>query len=200
MEFRFFCLLASLIAYSKPLKVVDRSSENIDPISARYLLTSDFESGSLSPWFDQSPGQVQWKIESYETPFETNSPVPQPLNGSKYLRAVRNVNLQSGTAIFSSPVFTALPGDQISFSFWIRSRRLQTNALEVNSFILTFVSESIWWTFNSLFEQLVSVQGNTETSLIDLSQYSSPSNSEWRTINAISLPVTEPTDISVIKK
>ena len=135
MRFRFFCLLASLIAYSTPLKVVDRLSEHVDTISARYLLTSDFESGSISPWFDQSPGQVQWKVESYETPFETDSPVPQPFNGTKYLRAVRNANLKSGTAILSSHLFTVLPGDQISFSFWIRSRRLQTNTLEVNSFI-----------------------------------------------------------------
>ena len=138
MKLRSFLLLIFLVTYS--MSVVDFYAGQLDPQSPRYFLSNDFESGTMSPWFDQSPGQVQWKVESYESPFETDSPAPQPLNGTKYLRSVRNANLQSGTAILSSPLFTALPGDQISFSFWIRSRRLQTNTLEVNSFILKLLS------------------------------------------------------------
>lgn len=131
MDVHFFICIAFLVAHSTSFVAVERSPEKIDALSARYLVSSDFESGTMSPWFDQSPGQVNWQVENFDSPFETNSPTPQPLNGTKYLRAVRNANLQSGTAILSSPLFTALPGDQISFSFWIRSRRLQTNTLEV---------------------------------------------------------------------
>ena len=125
-----FTLLAFLMVYSPALVINDRRSlAKLDP---RVSLNNDFENGTMSPWCDQSNGQVHWKVESFDTPFDLDSPGPQPFDGSQYLRAVRNANLQSGLTILNSPSFTALPGDLVSFSFWIRSRRLQGNTLEVN--------------------------------------------------------------------
>ena len=108
----------------------DPLSDRADPYAARYLLTRDFEDGTMAPWLDQSSGKVNWKLESFDSPSESISP-PPPLRGSSYLRVTRNGNLQSGLAILTSQVFTALPGDRLTFSFWIQSRHLQANTLEV---------------------------------------------------------------------
>ena len=104
----------------------------IDPRLARMLVTSDFESGTMSPWFDQSPAKVNWRVEHFNSPAEVNSPAPAPASGTKYLRATRNSNLTSGLAVLQSPVFTALPGDKVQFSFWIRSQQPQGSNLEVS--------------------------------------------------------------------
>lgn len=100
------------------------------------MLDNDFESGSISPWMDESPGNVDWQIEKFSSPSETNSPVPPQSSGGSYLRATRNAYLSSGLAVFSTPNFTAYPGDKVSFDFWIRSKYPQGNSLEVlpNSF------------------------------------------------------------------
>ena len=104
----------------------------IGPRLAQTLVTSDFESGTMSPWFDQSPAKVNWRVEYFYSPAEVNSPAPAPASGTKYLRATRNSNLTSGLAVLQSPVFTALPGDKVQFSFWIRSQQPQGSNLEVS--------------------------------------------------------------------
>ena len=104
--------------------------------SMRIDLSEDFENASIDPWYDSSPGKVNWQVERFDAPSESNYSVP-PFNvGNYYLRVARNVNLQSGLAILMSPVFTAQPGDVATFSYWIRSRRAQGNTLEVS--YLTF--------------------------------------------------------------
>lgn len=110
-----------------------RNAEVItDPKLARTLLDKDFESGSANPWFDESPAYVNWRVEDVASPTERNSSVPPPSTGTKYMRATRNADLSSGLAILRSPVFTASPGDRVSFDFWIRSKRPEGNNLEVN--------------------------------------------------------------------
>jgi hypothetical protein len=104
----------------------------IVPQMAQILVTNDFESGTMSPWFDQSPAKVNWRVEDFSSPAEVNSPAPAPATGTKYLRATRNSNLTSGLAVLQSPVFTALPGDKVRFSFWIRSQQPQGSNLEVS--------------------------------------------------------------------
>jgi len=104
----------------------------IGPQLAQMLVTNDFESGTTSPWFDQSPAKVNWRVEDFYSPAEVNSPAPAPAAGRKYLRATRNSNLTSGLAVLQSPVFTALPGDKVRFSFWIRSQQPQGSNLEVS--------------------------------------------------------------------
>ena len=95
------------------------------------FLDNDFESASLSPWTDQSPGNVKWQIENFSSPSEINSPAPSPVSGSSYLRATRNSELSSGLAVLITPNFTAYPGDKVSFDFWIRSKYSHGNSLEV---------------------------------------------------------------------
>ncbi len=110
-----------------------RNAEVItDPKLARTLLDNDFESGSANPWFDESPAYVNWRVEDVASPTERNSSVPPPPTGTKYMRATRNADLLSGLAVLRSPVFTANPGDRVSFDFWIRSKRPEGNNLEVN--------------------------------------------------------------------
>jgi hypothetical protein len=104
----------------------------IAPQLGHMLVTSDFESGTMSPWFDQSPAKVNWRVEDFNSPAEVNSPAPAPATGRKYLRATRNSNLTSGLAVLQSPVFTALPVDKVRFSFWIRSQQPQGSNLEVS--------------------------------------------------------------------
>jgi hypothetical protein len=125
------CFLLSLSG----LATVDVSADpvKIDPWLARSFVSNDFEGGTMSPWFDQSPARVNWKIEQLTSPAEVDSPAPRPPNGTQFLRATRNADLASGLAVLRSPVFTALPGDKVRFTFWIRSRQPQANNLEVQS-------------------------------------------------------------------
>ena len=108
-------------------------NEVIDPKLIRTLLDNDFESGSANPWYDQSPANVNWRVENVASPSETNSSAPMPSVGTYYMRATRNADLTSGLAVLTSPVFTANPGDRVSFDFWIRSKRPEGNNLEVHS-------------------------------------------------------------------
>lgn len=105
--------------------------ELVDSVQARNLVDNDFESGSAGSWFDESPGNVNWRVEDYSSPNEEGNPAPEPTSGRKYLRAVRNADFQSGLAILRSATFTANPGDQVAFDFWIRSKRPEGNNLEV---------------------------------------------------------------------
>ena len=136
---------------------------------ARALPLNDFESGAMSPWFDESAADAKWYLESFDAPFDPSVPVPQPGAGSKYLRVQRPPGT-SGQAALRSELFTAQPGDELRFSFWIRSQILQTNNLEV------------YWQNGTRLERILS-----------LVQYSTPTNFEWREASVV-LPVTAPTE------
>lgn len=104
---------------------------SVDPLSARSLLDNDFENGFEDPWYDSSPSNVHWVIEDFNNPFEVNYPAPTPSIGTKYLRAIRNEQLSPGLLILRTVTFTALPGDEISLNFWIRSKYTGGNTLDV---------------------------------------------------------------------
>lgn len=106
----------------------------VDPLTARALLDNDFESGTGEPWYDSSPNTVHWVVEDFSSPSENYSP-PAPLNGAKYLRATCNEQQTPGQVILRTVTFTAFPGDEISFNFWIRSKYIGGNTLEVFRFI-----------------------------------------------------------------
>lgn len=115
-------LLATLVSRfcptaSAPLDQVVPEDLNRLSASTKHVLSNDFESGSMIPWFDQSLGKVHWNVESFDSPFEPDSPAPLPLAGTKYLRVARNANLEPGLAILRSAVFTARTGDLVTFSF-----------------------------------------------------------------------------------
>ena len=133
MELHLYSLLATVITHSWANVVVNQSPNDLDPYSTREILSSDFESGSMSPWYDLSTSSVNWQIERLDSSTETNSAAPQPASGETYLRLTRNANLDLGLAILNSAVFIALPGDQVNFTFWIRSRQPLGNSLQVIS-------------------------------------------------------------------
>lgn len=89
---------------------LDSEDAKVDPKLVRTLLDNNFESGTLSPWYDESPGYVNWRVENLASPSEANSTAPKPATGSQYVRATRNADLASGLAILRSPTFTASPG------------------------------------------------------------------------------------------
>ena len=105
----------------------------VDTITARSLLDNDFESGTSDPWYDSSPSTVHWVVEDLSSPTESYS-APTPLIGTKYLRATRDAQLSPGQLILRTVTFTAFPGDEISFNFWIRSKYTGGNTLEVTYF------------------------------------------------------------------
>lgn len=111
-------------------------SFDVNPLSARILLSNNFESGSADPWYDNSPSSVHWIVEDFYYPAEVSNPPPAPLSGTKYLRATRNSQLSAGLLILRSEAFTALPGDTITFEFWIRSRFDSGNVLEVKHLVI----------------------------------------------------------------
>lgn len=57
-------------------------------------------------FIDVTSGIVNWAIEDYASPIETNNPAPKPTSGSKYLRAARNSQSEAGRAILRSEIFT----------------------------------------------------------------------------------------------
>ena len=128
-----FSLFLTVFASKLPSPNRIKQQEAIDPLLARTLLDNNFESGSASPWFDESPGNVNWRVEEFSLPSEVTSPAPKPAIGTSYLRVTRKADLSSGLGVFTSPVFTANPGDKVSFDFWIRSKRPEGNNLEVKS-------------------------------------------------------------------
>ena len=105
--------------------------EQIDPQLARVLLSNDFESGTADPWYDSSPSTAHWVVEDFTSPAEADYPPPTLTTGTKYLRATRNAQLSSGLLILRTLTFTAFPGDQVSFRFWIRSKYTGGNTLDV---------------------------------------------------------------------
>ncbi|EFX83115.1 hypothetical protein DAPPUDRAFT_316109 [Daphnia pulex] len=148
-------------------------SLEIDPQSARILLNNDFESGSADPWYDSSPSTVHWDVEDFTMPSEVNYPPAIPLSGTKYLRATRDAQLSPGFVILRTVEFMALPGDRITFKFWIRSK----------------------YTFGNTLELILAI-GDTETTLLTLSSYSTSVNVEWRQASTL-IPVPEPTVLTL---
>jgi hypothetical protein len=104
---------------------------DIGLLTARSLLNNDFESGAAYPWYDSSPFSVHWVVEDLSSPTENYSP-PTPLSGTKYLRATRDALENPGQLILRTLTFTAFPGDEVSFHFWIRSKYTGGNTLEVS--------------------------------------------------------------------
>lgn len=138
----FFLVIAICSAGRVPLskqnvrKQVFRPFMLVDPLTARSLLNNDFENGIEDPWYDSSPNTVHWVVEDFSSPTASYTP-PAPLKGTKYLRATRDEQLTPGLLILRTVVFTALPGDVISFDFWIRSKYTGGNTLEVRWAVLT---------------------------------------------------------------
>ncbi|XP_046656473.1 uncharacterized protein LOC124349713 isoform X3 [Daphnia pulicaria] len=149
-------------------------SFDVNPLSARILLSNNFESGSADPWYDNStPSSVYWNVEDFSSPTEVNYPPPTPLSGTKYLRSTRNSQLSAGLVILRTVTFTAFPGDTMTFDFWIRSRYASGNALEVVMAAVAF-----------------------ETTILTLTSYSTAENFDWRPAS-VSLPVSEPTGVTL---
>lgn len=95
-------------------------------------LDNDFESGTLQPWIDESPGSVRWKVENQYSSWEPSNPAPQPSNGKNYLRIDRGGSPYFSIAILRSPTFKLTSSEYyISFSFWIRSKWPAFTNLEV---------------------------------------------------------------------
>jgi hypothetical protein len=138
----FFLVAISIAACWAGLDVSQNRLSDVDPRSARILLSNNFESGSADPWYDNSPSSVHWIVEDFYYPAEVSNPPPAPLSGTKYLRATRNSQLSAGLLILRSEAFTALPGDTITFKFWIRSRFDSGNVLEVKLLVIEKLSIS----------------------------------------------------------
>ncbi|XP_032782465.2 uncharacterized protein LOC116920353 [Daphnia magna] len=178
----FFLVIAICSAGRVPLskqnvrKQVFRPFMLVDPLTARSLLNNDFENGIEDPWYDSSPNTVHWVVEDFSSPTASYTP-PAPLKGTKYLRATRDEQLTPGLLILRTVVFTALPGDVISFDFWIRSKYTGGNTLD-----------------------LVVSLDDVETTLLSLSSYSTSVNFEWRRISSPILDdsFTEPTQVTLI--
>ena len=101
-------------------------------------LSNDFENGTLGLWNNTGLGSVRWQVEDNSTLIEPGYPAPIPDGGEKYLRINHSTpgltaNFSSGLAVLKSPLFTAQPGDLVSFSFWIRSKNYKGNSLVVNN-------------------------------------------------------------------
>ena len=129
-------LIAVCSSLPRPELNVNSRPELRDPQEVRMLISSnDFEDDRMSPWYDQSSGQVRWDIEDYTNPSQNDIQAPKPGAGTKYLRGIRS-QLVEGTAVLRSEPFTASPGDQISFSFWIQSRRTGVNNIAVTRFTI----------------------------------------------------------------
>ncbi len=84
-----------------------------NPRVSKEALDNNFEDGRLGPWYDDSPGNVNWKIETYPASFDSLAPFPS--SGLRYLRASRFPNRLSGLAVLRSEPFLASPGDKASF-------------------------------------------------------------------------------------
>lgn len=93
-------ILSSCVAFKSPS----------DWKSVRISISNDFELGRYSPFYDDSPGNVKWIIEEVSQPPEADSPAPTPDLGTKYLRATRDADLESGLAVLRSEVISGMVG------------------------------------------------------------------------------------------
>ncbi|KAI9556535.1 hypothetical protein GHT06_016325 [Daphnia sinensis] len=165
----------SIIPLSQQTSIKNGSNiRQLEPQLARLFLNNDFESGLADPWYDSSLGPIHWTVEDFSSPAEINYPPPIPSTGTKYLRATRDAQLSPGLLVLRTVIFTAFPGDRISFNFWIRSK----------------------YTFGNTLELVLAI-GDAETTLLTLSSYSTSVNFEWRPAST-SIPVSSPTDLTLI--
>ncbi|XP_057373359.1 uncharacterized protein LOC130694302 [Daphnia carinata] len=153
---------------------LDVTLVDINSKLTRTSVTNDFESGSPDPWIDTSPTSVYWNVEDFSIPAEVDYPPPTPSIGTKYLRATRDSQLTPGLLVLRTATFAAIPGDSITFKFWIRSKYTGGNTLD-----------------------LVLAIENVETTLLTLSSYSTSVNFEWRTASS-SFPISTPTNLTLI--
>nr|CAH0103176.1 unnamed protein product [Daphnia galeata] len=166
-----FILLFSLPLLSTSFRLSDGEKRNIVSNEflhkkiGRVLQLSDFESGTMAPWIDESAADARWNIEDLDMPFDSTQPAPPPPSGTKYLR-VNRPSGTSGQAVLRSEQFTVEPGDQFRLSFWIRSDPTQINNIQV------------YWSNNGVQERILS-----------LVEYSTPTNFEWRSITVL-IPTT----------
>ena len=145
-------LSANLSNFHILIKSVHKMKKNLFAFSVGFLLllaltlviaavdlNNNFESGTLSPWIEQSKSVVKWKIENRTSAWEPGNAAPLPSNGTNYLRVNRGSSLAFGVAVLRSQVFTVAPFSRdttFSFSFWIRSKWPQFTNLEViNNFL-----------------------------------------------------------------
>ncbi len=132
-----FLVFSPLLAASFSLSAAGKWNNEVpvqEPAAhhvGRSLPLSDFESGAMSPWIDESAADARWVVEDFGSPIDATQPAPQPASGTKYLRVTRPAGT-TGQAVLRSEPFMVDPGDQITLNFWIRSQIIQTNNLEVN--------------------------------------------------------------------
>ena len=108
-------------------------------INNQHYLNKDFENEDISPWLlDESENGDgwQWAIEEISKPFEEGNPAPFPSSEGMDLSGLHHLRLKRtgpffGVAGLRSPTFTAYPGDEIQFSYWIRSRFSNFNNIQV---------------------------------------------------------------------
>jgi hypothetical protein len=146
-----FCSLLCLIHLS-----VTQQPDTTENVILDRVISNDFETGSISPFTGTG-----WNIQSSET----SSTIPNSPTGNKLLLAD-----PEGSAVLRSPVFTALPGGELEFTFWMQSPEQH---------LQVFWSEST----------------KTETLLIDAE--SSPLE-KWQKVS-VQFPFNAPTNISVCK-
>lgn len=109
-------------------------------------LSNDFERKTLKPWVDASEDGSFWAIGSFsaeENNMKSSFISPPPAKDGKYFIYLKNYFDVFGVGILQTENFIALPGDQLSFSFWMYSALSQINNIKVD-FITTkaYVSNS----------------------------------------------------------
>ncbi|EFX85341.1 hypothetical protein DAPPUDRAFT_314113 [Daphnia pulex] len=164
---KLFLLAGITVCWAGKIPAVLKNSNpflKVDPLTARALLNNNFESGNADPWYDSSPNTVHWVVEDFSSPTE-NYPPPTLPAGTKYLRATRDAQATPGQLVLRTATFTAFPGDEISFNFWIRSKYTGGNVLE-----------------------LVLSNGGVETSLAELSVCGGTYNSASGTVTSPNYP------------
>ena len=86
----------------------------------------------ISPWFDESQNEAQWMVQDFDSSSSQQPTNNLVFNSTKYLRFKQAAPMGSfGVAEFRSQEFMASPGDVVTFYFWIRSKFVNFNNLEV---------------------------------------------------------------------
>ncbi|EFX83653.1 hypothetical protein DAPPUDRAFT_100284 [Daphnia pulex] len=80
----FFLVAISIAVCWAGLDASQNRLSNVDPRSARILLSNNFESGSADPWYDNSPSSVHWIADDFYYPAEVSNPPPTPLSASNF--------------------------------------------------------------------------------------------------------------------
>lgn len=118
-----------LLAQSCQLKASDTIHPN------QIILDNDFENGTIEPWVDFSQDGTRWNIRNattFENEVDTNYQPPPSLNGgTNFLQINPNKMNTFGLGELRITEILAMPGDQLKFSYWIRSRYSWLNNLQV---------------------------------------------------------------------